>query len=841
MAADAYERLREARGRLLRESDLALRQSGKTEAEGGCGVVGLASTTPIEGRHLLASLCQMKNRGNGKGGGVAMVGLSAREFGVSERVLADDYLLAVAILEPRVATEVEKNHVEGLFDVDHVKTFRPGRGATGRTDLPVPPPDVHAYFVRPRATAVAAFAERAGLTSLSPAALADEFVYQNSFRLNRAYYASLGEKRAFVLSQGRNLLILKLVGYGDQVLTAYGLEDMTAHVWIGHHRYPTKGRVWHPGGAHPFAGLHEALVHNGDFANYHSITKYLQQQHLVPLFLTDTEVSVLLFEYLRRTCGYSLERVFESLAPTTERDFEQLPAERRALYKRLQLAHLHGSPDGPWFFILAANPRREAGEATGFELIGITDTSMLRPQVFALQAGSCELGLIASEKQGIDAVLRSLHRDGRIDAPEADLYWNARGGSSTDGGAFVFTVRPVAEGGKGAGGGNGRYELVCTNKFGERVSIPGGGAAGTPEARVAETALAERVRSCEARGKGSAEGVAKSIAELTRILDSRRGTPGGRRSVVRLRAEEALERTFRSFPRLDAGLAPYRRIDYASRAAVGAASPGGTLVVDARDFPPEGDDSLARFFVEARARGFREVLCHGLLGQRFLGCGLGAGSQGFTLHLYGNSGDYLASGLDGATVVVHGSAQDQLGNILKCGRLVVHGDVGQCFLYGAKGGEVYILGNAAGRPLINAVGAPRVVLNGTALDYLAESFMAGDPLSGGGFAVVNGIELDPDGEVRPLPTPYPGGNLFSLASGGALYFRDPRKQLSEDQLNGGAFAAFTAADWDLIRPYLDENERLFEIRVEELLTVDGRRLSPAEVYRKIAPARRKRH
>ena len=58
---------------------------------------------------------------------------------------------------------------------------------------------------------------------------------------------------------------------------------------------------------------------------------------------------------------------------------------------------------------------------------------------------------------------------------------------------------------------------------------------------------------------------------------------------------------------------------------------------------------------------------------------------------------------------MHGNAQDQLGQIMKSGKLVVYGDVGQTFMYGAKGGEVYIMGNAAGRPLINAVSKPRVV------------------------------------------------------------------------------------------------------------------------------------
>ncbi len=224
--------------------------------------------------------------------------------------------------------------------------------------------------------------------------------------------------------------------------------------------------------------------------------------------------------------------------------------------------------------------------------------------------------------------------------------------------------------------------------------------------------------------------------------------------------------------------------------------------------------------------GWRRFICFGHRGQRFLGCGLGPETQGVRIDAYGSTGDYLASGIDGLELHVHGNGQDQIGQILKSGKLVVYGDVGQTFMYGAKGGEVYVLGNAAGRPLINAAGRPRVVINGTALDFLAESFMAGDPYNGGGFVIVNGLTFDDEGRVVPQETPYPGSNLFSLASGGAIFVRDPEGILVDEQLNGGQFLPFGDAEWDLIRPYLEENERLFGITVDELLTVNGSRRKP---------------
>src|SRR5438309_10931576 len=88
---------------------------------------------------------------------------------------------------------------------------------------------------------------------------------------------------------------------------------------------------------------------------------------------------------------------------------------------------------------------------------------MLRPQVFALQEGPIKIGIIASERQAINAVLGRLQEDGRTPSRFADSYWNARGGSHTDGGAFLFRVKDGEDG----------KELECADKLEREITIPG--------------------------------------------------------------------------------------------------------------------------------------------------------------------------------------------------------------------------------------------------------------------------------------------------------------------------------------------------------------------------------
>jgi len=916
------------------------------EAEGGCGVTGFACTIPVGGRHIYEPSIQMRNRGNGKGGGIAACGLVPEDLGVSRKVLEEDYILQVALLDPNARSEVEKTFLEPYFNVDQGGLIPTVDDYRDVPLLEIRPPDVVRYFVRVKPDVLARFAEellgkgdsshlceapsgpfrqmgtvpfsqgleRAGLTERD---IEDEFVYQNSIRLNNQFYASLGDKRAFVMSHARNLLIQKIVGYAEAAVQYYRMPDMRAHVWIAHQRYPTKGRVWHPGGAHPFIGLNEALVHNGDFANYLSVCEYLAGRNIFPQFLTDTEVSVLLFDLWNRVYRYPVEYIIEALAPTTELDFDRLSAEKRQIYRPIQAAHVHASPDGPWFFIIA----RSLAETKEFQLLGITDTAMLRPQVFALQEGEVSIGLICSEKQAIDATLASLASEDPRFTPVADLYWNARGGSHNDGGAFLLTVSPEKGvrticPGRDEGhlaknssdpffGGNGHYRLRVTNKFGVPVStlpeqvhcnlsVP----PVVPERTDDDMAV---IRKCIAeedpqemfvylRGQlGSmdydrlrwfvgqwasetaAQNPALGIEALTLALDRRYPTRDKKRSSVLTILRGGLEQIFQRQPlcdnaisgagkgdspplceaghRPEAGRGPFRqmgtvpfsgthaRITWDSRQRLRGPRPGETtLLIDARGFAPEGENCDARLAVAAYKLGWRRLVHYNTRGTRFHGAGFGPNTQGLRIDCYDNPGDYLGSGMDGLEIHVHGNAQDQLCQISKRGKLVVYGDVGQTFLYGAKGGEIYVLGNAAGRPMINAVGAPRVVINGTALDFLAESFMAGDPHNGGGFAIVNGLAYDQYGQLGPLALPYPGSNLLSLASGGAIFIRDPHQTLVDEQLNGGAYRPLSSADWRLVLPYLEENERLFGVRIDrDLLTVDGLLRTPSQVYRKVMP------
>jgi len=107
-------------------------------------------------------------------------------------------------------------------------------------------------------------------------------------------------------------------------------------------------------------------------------------------------VSALLFELFTRTYHYPLEYIIEALAPTTELDFDASDPEKQKIYRpsRPRTSTVRRRP------VVLPSSARTLPKKKQFQLMGITDTAMLRPQVFAFCDGEVQVGLIASEKTG---------------------------------------------------------------------------------------------------------------------------------------------------------------------------------------------------------------------------------------------------------------------------------------------------------------------------------------------------------------------------------------------------------------------------------------------------------
>src|ERR1039457_7035417 len=174
MNSELIKRLGSSRKRLA--ESLNHSSSIRKEAEeGGCGVVGFCCSEPVAGRHIYEPSRQMHNRGNGKGGGIAAVGLVPEQLGVSREVLDTHYLLHVAFLDAKAQPEIEAQFIRPFFDVaasaplDKVDDWQSVPG------LEVLPPDVCRYFVRVKPKVLDAFIAKNHLQQLDRREAEEEF------------------------------------------------------------------------------------------------------------------------------------------------------------------------------------------------------------------------------------------------------------------------------------------------------------------------------------------------------------------------------------------------------------------------------------------------------------------------------------------------------------------------------------------------------------------------------------------------------------------------------------------------------------------------------------------
>ncbi|MDZ7363742.1 MAG: glutamate synthase-related protein [candidate division KSB1 bacterium] len=258
-----------------------------------------------------------------------------------------------------------------------------------------------------------------------------------------------------------------------------------AHVWIGHQRFPT---VFSPysGGSHPFYGrINEALIHNGDFANYVAMVRFWDQFGGAPQFRTDTEMAAKAFGILKQM-AYPTPHLIEAIAPTTGLDLtrlKQIAPQLAADFEAIQKSQISGSPDGPWFFIIADSIETTNSDDRTLRMLGVTDTSVLRPSVFAwIKSSNTEkwasIGLIGSEEQALRSVLDTLYHRGTLPTKEPDRVTIVRGGSvdvdaagrPTGGGTIIYSLAPASSDQLSVIS----YQFDVKDKFGNELFTPGG-------------------------------------------------------------------------------------------------------------------------------------------------------------------------------------------------------------------------------------------------------------------------------------------------------------------------------------------------------------------------------
>lgn len=160
------------------------------------------------------------------------------------------------------------------------------------------------------------------------------------------------------------------------------------------------------------------------------------------------------------------------------------------------------------------------------------------------------------------------------------------------------------------------------------------------------------------------------------------------------------------------------------------------------------------------------------MGQRFLGCGLSAG----TLRISGTPGNALGAYLDGAEITVLGNAQDSVGDTMNEGNIFIHGSCGDTPGYAMRGGKIFIKENAGYRAGIHMKSyqdkSPVLIIGGSAGSFLGE-------YQAGGKIIVLGL-----GSSQPCPV----GNFCGTGMhGGKIYLRCKELPASlPDQVNASA-------------------------------------------------------
>src|SRR4030042_1354517 len=259
-----------------------------------CSIFGVMDTTGrrCSGEGVIRATVNMRDRGNGLGGGFAVYGLYPE--------YPDQYAFHVMYLSPQGQRDTE------AFIRDNFRLVAEEEVPTRAVPQIKDPPLVRRYFLDINQGQLGELAE-------------DDYIVDRVMTIN----TKMGD--SFVFSSGKDMAVFKGVGYPKDIADYFCLERYQGYLWTAHGRFPTNTPGWW-GGAHPFCILDWTVVHNGEISSYGINRRYLEQFGYHCTMQTDTEVVAYAVDLLVRRHNLPVGIAAKVLAPPFWSDIDRLPS-----------------------------------------------------------------------------------------------------------------------------------------------------------------------------------------------------------------------------------------------------------------------------------------------------------------------------------------------------------------------------------------------------------------------------------------------------------------------------------------------------------------------------------
>ncbi len=337
-----------------------------------CAIFGAMDTAGrrFSGESVIKAITNMHDRGNGLGGGFAVYGLYPEH--------ADLYAFHIMFLDNEDKQQTEE------FLRKHFTVISEEEVPTRPTAAIKNTPMVWRYFLDvPQ-----------NLPENTPV---DDYIVAKVMDINTSTNDS------FVFSSGKNMAVLKGVGYPEELAEYFRLEEYQGYLWTAHGRFPTNTVAWW-GGAHPFSILDWTVVHNGEISSYGINRRFLEQYGYQCTMQTDTEVIAYAVDLLMRQHNLPLEITARVLAAPFWDEIERRPPAEQKLLRALRQVYGSLLLNGPFAVIIAHHG----------EMIGLTDRIRLRPLTVGEKG---DMLYLSSEESAI-----------RLICPDLDRTWIPMGG-----------------------------------------------------------------------------------------------------------------------------------------------------------------------------------------------------------------------------------------------------------------------------------------------------------------------------------------------------------------------------------------------------------------------------